>query len=115
MNISSTVPGWKPGPNPPDKTQIALLNEIVNRTAVHEQKHRDIAAASAQAAVCAGYGKSRGEDKKAVDQAMCDMERANIALDMAEGNISIVKKLDGKYSVVQSGAPSRPLPNYCHN
>jgi hypothetical protein len=72
----------------------AIIKKAEDLIKVHEERHRDIARQFAQKAVCATLGKTGDAVEKTIKKVLCDMNKAQEALDAKEGMLTFTTNKD---------------------
>ena len=72
---------------PPFRRGESPHREVGGAHQGHEERHRDIAKRFAQRALCAAVGKTGGTYEKAINGVLCEMNKAQEALDKTEGTV----------------------------
>jgi hypothetical protein len=99
----------------PSAAERKLIDKVEGLIMAHEERHREIAKTFAQKAVCAAIGKSSAGNPAPYEQAikavMCDMNKAQEALDRKEGTLSWTLD-DGGTRVVDVNLAPEPSASY---
>jgi hypothetical protein len=72
----------------PTPEERALISKLEGLIKAHEERHRDIAKRFAQQALCAAVGKTDKTFEPAINAALCQMNKAQEALDHTEGTVA---------------------------
>lgn len=70
-----------------DEKEVALIRKLEGLIKAHEERHKAIAVEFAAKAVCAAFGKTAKTYEAAINTVLCQMNKAQEALDHKEGTV----------------------------
>jgi Bacterial protein of unknown function (DUF922) len=111
MTISTKIVRPRFAGGRPTDQERALIVRLEGLIKAHEERHRDIARRFAQRALCAAIGKDGNSYEKAINTVLCEMNKAQEALDKTEGTVRWTLDPTGS-RVVDVGLAPEPSASY---
>ena len=115
LNITTMIVRPRFAGGRPSDAERKLIDKAESLIKAHEERHRDIAKTFAQKAVCAAIGKSSAgkppDYEHAIKAVMCEMNKAQEALDRKEGTLRWMLG-DGGSRVVDVNLAPEPSASY---
>jgi|GEM_PF-4533805 len=87
LTVKTTIVRPRYGGGRGDAKEVALIRKLEELIKAHEERHKAVAVDFAAKAVCAAFGKTGKTYEAAIKAVMCQMNKAQEALDHKEGTV----------------------------